>query len=351
LKHKSSILFFVVLFICFKSFATNTSLIAKHIKVSVDNETGSFVFYGRKTTKDNWKPLLFNDVPPTTYFRFYQDNMRLPFGEGGGIYYSEINIKNNKIYYYWKDDKIKISTEYLLFASEKDALFDSLEVALKTENLTKDTTLLNFFLCIDTYLGEKSDNHFILPGNLTINKESEKYKSYLPSSITSSGENNMYGVNILFNLQDKVKPDRVFFANWKRIDNSIGLFKTKEDRNFSLEPYSIDDSAVFIEYRNQELSYSKQKSEYKFLFSLNSEFKYDILKEEEPKINAKDQSKIVEFDKSPKQKETSLDLTNLSLSDLLKLLDEINKKLDSGESITQGDIDYADQILNEIEKR
>jgi len=48
---------------------------------------------------------------------------------------------------------------------------------------------------------------------------------------------------------------------------------------------------------------------------------------------------------------SSLDLINMNLSDLLRLLDEINKKIESGEQLTQEDIDFSNAILEEIKKR
>ena len=47
-------------------------------------------------------------------------------------------------------------------------------------------------------------------------------------------------------LDNKVvtAPDKVIFANWKRLDESGWTLNIKEDRNFNLLPYSINDSAV-----------------------------------------------------------------------------------------------------------
>jgi hypothetical protein len=42
------------------------------------------------------------------------------------------------------------------------------------------------------------------------------------------------------------RPDRVHFANWKRLNDAAWLLEASSARNFTLLPYSVNDSAIAL---------------------------------------------------------------------------------------------------------
>lgn len=49
-------------------------------------------------------------------------------------------------------------------------------------------------------------------------------------------------------------PDKVIFANWKRLNDASWSYPTSTARNFNLLPYSVNDSAVSQYYEPRKLS-------------------------------------------------------------------------------------------------
>lgn len=322
-------------------FSKETKLVGNYIKLAVSNENGSFILYGRNNVNDSWTPLIFEDESPTSYFRFFKNDFRISFGEGGVGRYSEIDIQGSKIIYFWQDSTIKINIKYSLVSSDSTKSADTLLIDLNIENKLNNDYDIDFFVCVDTYFGEKTKNHFIMPGNYILQNESEIPSEASISNVLTYDDKKKIGLNLIFGKEDQVVPDRIFFANWKRVNESISSFKVKEGRNFNLEPYSINDSAVFIEYKDEKI-YPNRNHTYRFILSMKSDINLDIDKKETKKDIIK-RNRI--------EAEEKINIINLNLSELLALLDKINKKLESGEKISEEDIKASNMILEEIKKR
>jgi len=343
--NKKLLLFFISFLILTNLFPKQTKLIGNYIKLAVSNENGSFVVYGRNNVNDEWTPLVFEDENPTSYFRFFKKDQRIPFGEGGSGRYSEIDIQGNKVIYYWQDPSIKINLNYQLASSNDSRSADTLVIDVNIENKSLDPYDISFFLCIDTYIGEKTRNNFIMPGNYILQNETEIPKSAPVSNILTYDDKKKIGVNIVFEKDKQITPDRVFFANWKRVDESISSFKVKEGRNFNLEPYSINDSSVFIDYKVQKI-YPNRDHIYRFILSMKGDVNLNIDNKDNEKTNIIKESKA-----KVKESAKHINVINFNLSELLALLEKINKKLESGEELSEEDINLSNNILDEIRKR
>lgn len=354
-----------IYFLLFTFFITLTSvqaadkkLIANNLKLLVTEDDGRFILYGRKDKKDRWMPLTFEDFPSTTFFRFFKDNDRVPFGQGGKGHNSEIKIVNNSIKYFWANDELKISLEYRLVQSAENRPLDTLIIDLTVETLTEDEFDISYFFCLDTYLGESSGRHFVMPGNIVTDSETEFSGNTTLSYISSFSERYQTGISIAFNQEGQVKPSRLFFANWKRVEQEGGDYRIKEGRHFDLKPYSINDSALVAEYREQEVLFSRNHTN-RVILSLTEELELEeeVKEETVEELPEKDEpvkeseERVEEKSETDKEPEDGLNLLNMSLDELLALLDKINKKLESGEKLTTDDVELSAKILEELQKR
>jgi hypothetical protein len=349
-RNKIFIIFILIGFAGFTIFADPLSLIAKHMKLTVSDKNGGFLLYSRANTKDKWIPLLFEDEIPTSYFRFFKDQKVIPFAEGGRGRYSEIKIKDNSIVYFWNNDEIKIQLTYRLVPSKPDSPIDTLLIDLEIFNLTSDIDKINFFLCIDTYLGEQSKRPFILPDNSIITRERELLDLSGIPYIISKNEELKTSVNVILDENYIIKPDRVFFANWKKLEQNIGPYILQSDFNFDLKPYSINDSAMFIEYKNRKINLIKS-NKYNFIISMKNEILLDEYKIAEKKSAGDNTIDISNKNQQTQNNTEELNLINMSLADLLALLDRINTKLENGAILTDEEINNIQKILAEIKKR
>ncbi|MCK4798430.1 MAG: hypothetical protein KAT05_13705 [Spirochaetes bacterium] len=353
--NKKIILFLFFSFLLFNLSAQQTRLLGNFIKLVVSNNDGKFLLYGRNNIKDDWIPLLFEDFPPTSYFKFFKNQKQIQFGEEGTGRYSEIEIKDDKIYYFWQNTEIKIEIIYYLISSNISKSADTLMLDLNIINLTENLYSIEFFLCIDTCLGESTKNHFILPGNMILQTENEIPSEASLSYIQTLNNDLNIGANIIFGKNKQVIPNRIFFANWKRVEENIGLYKIIDGRNFDLKPYSVNDSAIFIEYTNEKI-YPNKDHIYRFIISMKNDIYIKTKQEESKDKEVKQKDKIDKEDKTYQKDRINtenhgkLNLINLTLDDLLELLDKINQKLENGESLTNKDVELTNKILEEIKK-
>lgn len=336
--------------------AADKKLIANNLKLLVTEDDGRFILYGRKDMKDRWMPLIFEDFPSTTFFRFFKGNNRVPFGEGGKGHNSEIKIVDNSIQYFWSNDELKITLDYRLVQSAEKRPLDTLIIDLTVETLTEDEFDISYLFCLDTYLGESSGRHFVMPGNIVTDSETEFSGSTTLSYISSFSERYQTGLSIAFNQEKQVKPERIYFANWKRVEQEGGDYRIKEGRDFDLKPYSINDSALVAEYKEQEVLFSRNHSN-RIILSLAEaleleEEQVEEVAEKEPVETEKEPDKQVEEKRETvDEPDEGLNLLNMSLDELLALLDRINRKLESGEKLTKEDVELSEKILEELQKR
>lgn len=322
------------------------TLIAKELKVSVWDDSGRFVLYGMD--KGEWTPLLFNDDPPTSYIRFYRNEKLIPFGEGGAGRTAHIAIEGDSVVYEWRNEAVTVQLTYF-FIKLGSGNFDTLKMEIKVSNTSDDPFMLNSLFCFDTILSETNDAHFYLPGAIAVNDEIEFSRDIVPSFITSG--NDERSVMFLFDRADSVKPFRVFAANWKKVKEALGEYKVITGAAFDTGAYSLKDSALFVEYRDAQIK-PGESTGYSFYLKANQAVAAAV-----PEVEPKPVDRALPPKQAPAEEpappqpvEDADDLHALDLSDLLKLLDRINKKLDSG-AITQDDIDYSDKIIKEIESR
>jgi len=109
-------------------------------------------------------------------------------------------------------------------------------------------------LLLDTWLGEKASAHFWAKSTGPLSGESalrgDSTDLWIRSvELVSSSEANLQ-VQL---TAPATRPDRVVVANWKRLNDSAWSFDASSARNFTLLPYSINDSALALYYESQTL--------------------------------------------------------------------------------------------------
>ncbi|HPO49997.1 MAG TPA: hypothetical protein PLO89_06690 [Spirochaetota bacterium] len=348
MKNKFVIVLF--LFFAFTLTAEQLKLVGNFISLSVSEEDGRFILYRRATKSDKWSPMIFEDYPSTSYFRFFdKDFNTIDFGLGGKNNYSETKIIDDSIVYFWQNKEIKIKLVYKLISSKAGFSSDTLTVDMLLLNLTDSQIKISYYFCLDTFLGEKSGSHFFLPGNVVVDKEREMTHKSIPELISSFDSVSKNSINVMFGKERQEPLTRIFFANWKKVEQSKGVYKVEKGANFDLKPYSINDSAIFLEKTNVDLRANGDASN-RFIFNVVGDGNFEG-KKVEVEDDKKDEEVKKESDDKEVTEESENELINMSLSDLLKLLDKINKKLSSGEKITEEDVELSKKILSEVKKR
>ncbi len=133
----------------------------------------------------------------------------------------------------------------------------SLVITITATNTGERDLRIGFRLFLDTYLGEESYPHFQTDLQAEINGESTLLRENMPRYWLSSSFRSRKPAGLLCLLKGAearepiTEPDRVVFANWKRMSEAGWSYETSPGRSFSDLPYSINDSAVFQYYDPQ----------------------------------------------------------------------------------------------------
>jgi len=343
------------------SFGVDRTITGKLLKVVVSGDNGRFLLYGRRAETDQFVPLLFEEQTPakaSTFFKFVMNDTVLPFGIGGSGRQNDLWIEDNKLFYSWSDNSYRILLSFYLAASASNRLSDSLIIELSIVNKTRETTRGSISFCVDTYFGERERKHFILPGDISIDSEYEITRNTIPDYIRSYDNSRAIGVNMLFNRERQVVPDRVFFTNWKAFNESTHTYSVVTGRDFSLSSYSQNDSALIIEYKDQLFQPNTQQ-DYRFIISLETEMPI-IRDQQQTTVEQNTETQNQTTVTTQVQQNTVVNTTTntqqrsfngMTISDLLRLLDRINSKLNSGAMLTDEDVRLSEEILNELRSR
>ena len=305
----------------------NKTLISKNLKISVNKDTGSFIFYAKdlntdenKKKSDDWIKLLSEKTIASSCFMFLKDGVSIGYGDGEkGVHTCQ--IKWNEIKYAWENANTRIISTFNFIQNRKTASYDGFNINLNIKNISKEQTELTPIACFDAN-NDKLDEHYFTSNRKILNEQellgSNIKDNVVINTLIEHTALKLFVPNITFanSENEAIHPKRIFFTNWRRMqDNKSGIFHVSNGRPFSTEPYTDNDSGLFIEYPSTKIKPND---------SIIINFRLDM---EYAKISASSQAKLEE---------------------LFQLLKEVNKKIDSNEIVEKKYLNDLDDRLNEL---
>lgn len=203
------------------------------------------IFYQDKLVSNDYTSLLLKQDPRTSGITLIVNNKTERVGDTFE-YEQTVSETRTGAEFNWKSKRLDITESFSFVTSAGNSIADGIKIDVTIENISEETLSIGMKYLFDTYLGEenRSKVHFYLADDSEILSET-LLKGIMPDFWVSS-ESIDATTGFLAMLDNKVvtAPDKVIFANWKRLDESGWTLNIKEDRNFNLLPYSINDSAV-----------------------------------------------------------------------------------------------------------
>jgi hypothetical protein len=146
----------------------------------------------------------------------------------------------------WKSSFLQVTETFTFISSPDSPVTNGVQIDVGLKNVSEKSYNAGIRYLFDTWLGEASSVHFrtdtlsqmsrelaILPRDNTL---------YWASPLVGDPEG--IGLQVMTSGAGVTVPDRVVFANWKRLSDAAWSYQTSADRNFSQLPYSVNDSAV-----------------------------------------------------------------------------------------------------------
>jgi hypothetical protein len=227
------------------AFAAGALEIKEGLVKLVINENSARVSLYRliDVAKGRYEPLIFDQDPRTTYVTLSIDGKQVKLGDASDYRFTVSRIDTGALLEF-RSSFCAVRQKLEFAKSEGSALADGIKVTFELENVSERDELLGLRFLVDTWLGEKSGAHFSTDLREKVGEETEIPATAADRWIVSPGERASFMVEI--QGPGLVRPDRAVLANWKRITDSTWLFDVNPQRNFTLVPYSINDSAIAL---------------------------------------------------------------------------------------------------------
>jgi len=193
--------------------------------------------------KNRYEPFLYDQDPRTTFATLSVDGKQVKLGDASDYRFT-VKRTDTGVNVEFRSSFCVVTQAIEFARSSGSALADGVRMGFVLENVSERDAALGIRLLVDTWLGEKSGAHFSTNTSERISAEAEITRSSGEVWVATRGEKAHFMVQLAGSGIDS--PDRVLLANWKRLADATWAFDPNGQRNFTLIPYSINDSAIAL---------------------------------------------------------------------------------------------------------
>jgi hypothetical protein len=300
-------------------------------------------------------PLLAAQDPRTTVLTIVVGNKLYRMGES-----SEFREKSERVpggaRFVWKSSFLQVMETFTFIPSLDSSASTGVRIDLSMKNLSEQGISAGARFLFDTYLGEPGSVHFRTPDLPQITRE----RTLTPADKTPwwlspiAGDPDDFGLQVMMSGPGITVPDRVVFANWKRLSDTSWAYETSAARDFSLLPYSINDSAVAQYYQPRSIPRSGEAT-ITLVLGLYSKAGYSadsVVPASAPAAAPSDFATGVQ--QSLQQGQNAADPTQGARADLSAvnaILNEINARIGSPGSVSDDELSLIQSALKDLDSR
>jgi len=146
----------------------------------------------------------------------------------------------------WTSKQLVVTETFSFIGAPGSDVASGVRVDLEVANVSERDLAVAVRYLFDTWLGEASSVHFRTDMVAGLTRELTVTKDERPAYWISplADDENGFGFECMLSGEGVTVPDRVVFANWKRLSDAAWNYTTSAARTFSQAPYSMNDSAV-----------------------------------------------------------------------------------------------------------
>ncbi len=321
------------------------------IKLELHENTGRFsVYYLVDVADEKYIPLLFSKDPQTTSLYVSMGNKVFTMGDSSFFDQSIVENSGESASFVWKSKQLEVTQNFTLIKSVKSAFIDGLKITVTVKNISQDSKRIGIGYLLDTYLGESSKIHFKTDGGMVIDKETY-YSSDFPEYVISpyeKGKDKFKGLQIMLKGPGITIPDKIIFANWKRLKENIWNYTIQNSRNFNLLPYSINDSAAALYYNPYILKSGEKRTVTMVIGAFTGSFFQGKDADEDTSEINKLYLLTASGPENYSDTEATVKTDLIAVEDLISKIDE---KLKYPNQVTEDELNLLKQIIDNLEKR
>jgi hypothetical protein len=315
------------------------------MRLVLDQSNGKFsAYYETNPGSGNYIPLFFDRDPRTSGFGFLAGNRIYSMGESSGFRLSS-GKEAGGAYFLWESSSFSVRQSFRFIRSEGSALADGFSTTIAIKNVSTSDQTIGVHFLLDTYLGEDDSRHFLTDTGVVLRNETG-YENMLPVYwVSPSREKNFSGLQGMVQGRGISAPDRIIFANWKRLQENIWNFNIQPSRNFNLLPYSINDSAVCYYFSPRRVSPGEQR-ELTFAFGAYNNGRFSV--SQEGQASAVQDLYDQTLDSTTLLSDDPRILMREDLSSINNLIGKIDQLMENPESVTEEELNVLRQILSTL---
>lgn len=201
-----------------------------------------------KSAAGEWTPLFYSQDPRTTVLEVKAGNTVYRMGDTSR-FQGAVTKTPNGGQIAWTSSELGVSESFSFATSANASEADGVRITIQVTNLSSNPVKIGMRYLIDTYLGEQNRIEFMTPSQGSMTNETQFTGAQVPAYWISPNDSKMsVALEDVMRGAGVTPPDRVIFANWKRLNDSQWSYTYDPSRNFNLLPYSINDSAVALYY-------------------------------------------------------------------------------------------------------
>ncbi len=327
--------------------ASAVELTEGRIRLVLHEQSGRFSLdYRADLQRDRYIPLIDDTDPRTSEIRIRDGNDVYRLGSSPRFDLRVEREAGGRAAFVWESSVLRITQRFSFVTSTSARLANGVMVELLIENVSEVPREVEARYLFDTHLSESRQAHFLLADGERLRSETE----ITPSSArswwaTPDPEREGVGFQQLIAGEGITRPERVVFANWKRLSETTYDYTVNTDRTFSLLPYSIDDSAAAVYYGAEELAPGGSRRITTLVGNLDPAgyADYSAARTESAEL----------LDRAGDEPAPELDARTAreELVSVNDLLDEIDTLLSEDTEADAEDVEVVEEILRQLEDR
>lgn len=223
------------------------------MRLSLDEKTGRFaVYYLEDAAKSRYVPLLYDQETRTSYATLHFDQRQYKLGDSPEFRIASVKAAGAAAKIEYRSSFAVVTQTFAFEASPGASSVDSMSIRFEIENTSSREARIGLRFLFDTWLGEKQAAHFtwqgLGPSATETMVKADQAQTWLRSSADPEGTDPGKAALQLTLVAPATVPDFSIAANWKRLNDAQWALETNASRNFTLLPYSVNDSAVATYY-------------------------------------------------------------------------------------------------------
>lgn len=223
------------------------------VRLVLDPQTGSFsLYYMTDVSQRKYEALFMEQDPRTTALTVDYNDTLYRLGESAEFKISEGGTPQRPALIF-ESPFLKVTEEFNFIVTQGSSASDGVRINFSVENKGWRRIQVGLRFLLDTKLGESTTVPFVTDSR-------EVGEELILSAKTDAGRYWVSGrpdeLALMGSLSADVDraPDRVHFANWKRLNEVPWSLDLVPGRKFNNPPYSIRDSAVAYYYEPARIS-------------------------------------------------------------------------------------------------